>query len=348
MASEEGLTPISELGEFGLIEHLAKKFIIDPSRTVKGIGDDAAILNPSGDLQRVLSTDMLLEGIHFDLTFMPIEHLGYKAVVVNLSDIYAMNALPDAITVSVALSNRFTVEAMDAFYSGVLKACKRYGVDLVGGDTSSSTTGMVISVTASGLVPAEKAVTRDGAKVNDLVCVSGDLGAAYAGLQILQREKSVFLNNPDIQPDLESYEYVVGRNLKPEARNDIIETLAEAGIVPTSMIDVSDGMASELNHICRQSGVGVSIFEEKVPIHIQTSRVADEFNISNLTFAMNGGEDYELLFTANLEDFDKLNHLSNIHVIGHITNADEGMVIVGRSGNVIEITAQGWDHFRSE
>ncbi len=346
MKGNENLTPVSALGEFGLIERLSGKFAINPEKTIRGIGDDAAVLQNSGEKKRLLSTDILIEGVHFDLSFIPMQHLGYKAIVANLSDICAMNAVPDAVTVSIAMSNRFSVEAIESLYDGIALACKKYGVDLVGGDTSSSVSGLVISVTASGLATEKEIVYRDGAGTNDLVCVTGDLGAAFAGLKILQREKTVFMNNPDIQPELDGYEYVIERNMKPEARTETIDLFRESKIVPGSMIDISDGLASELHHLCRGSKTGAVIYEEKIPMDAQTKEVAAEFNLPAMTLALHGGEDYELLFTVGLEDFNKVNHLSGIHIIGHMTDPGEGVRLMTRSGGLVEIASSGWDHFR--
>lgn len=337
-------TELSDLGEFGLIKHLTDNFVLKNASSVKGIGDDAAVIDYQ-DKQTVVSTDMLVEGVHFDLSYVPLKHLGYKAVSVNLSDIYAMNATPRQITISIAVSNRFSVEALDEFYSGVYLACERHGVDLVGGDTTSSQIGFVISVTAVGEVEKDKVVYRSGAKENDLLCVSGDLGAAYMGLQLLEREKSVFKENPNIQPDLEGKDYILQRQLKPEARKDIIALFKELAITPTAMIDVSDGLASEALHICHSSGVGCSLYEEKIPIDTLTAMTAEEFNISAQTCALNGGEDYELLFTAPLSAFDVLKANKKISIIGHITDKNSGCNLITKSGQAFPLKAQGWDSF---
>ena len=335
---------ISQLGEFGLIDRIRRKFTITHSQTVRGIGDDAAVMDAGEDLI-ILSSDMLVEGIHFDLTYTPIQHLGYKAVAVNVSDIVAMNGKPGQILVNIALSNRFSVEAVDALYEGIRAACENYKIDLVGGDTTSSTSGLIISVTAMGRVAKNKVAYRSGAKENDIICVTGDLGAAFTGLQVLEREKEVFLTNPDMQPGLEKYDYIVGRQLKPEARAEIIYDLEEFGIVPTSMIDISDGLASELLHISRESNVGVRIYEDKIPIDQLAYDTAVEFKLDPITCALNGGEDYELLFTIRKEDQDKIKNHPDIHTIGYIHPRTDQNVMVTRSGNVVALRAQGWDHF---
>jgi thiamine-monophosphate kinase len=345
--SAQDLTPISRLGEFGLIEHLTKDFIVHNPDVVKGIGDDAAVYAVSDKEVHVVTTDLLIEGVHFDLRYVPLKHLGYKSVVVNLSDIYAMNAKPFGITVSVALSSKFTVEAMDAFYEGVEIACRHYDVDLLGGDTSSSRVGMVVSVTALGKASKSDIVYRDGAKEHDLICVSGDLGGAYAGLQVLEREKEVFLKNPNVQPDLVNRDYVVGRQLKPEARGDMIRILRENGIKPSSMIDLSDGLASDLLHITKQSGKGATIYEDKLPIDHETVLVAEDFGIPALTMALNGGEDYELLFTVPLESYDKVKSLKGVTIIGHIVEVEAGVNIITNNGSMLPLQAQGWNHFNS-
>ncbi len=335
---------IQQLGEFGLIDRIAEKFSRVHAASIKTIGDDAAVIAGSEEVTLV-STDMLLEGIHFDLSYVPLQHLGYKAVAVNVSDIAAMNGTPKQIVMGLALSNRFSVEAIDLFYEGVRAACISYGVDLVGGDTTSSASGLVISVTILGTAPREQVTYRSGAKVNDILCVTGDLGAAYMGLQVLEREKQVFLTNPDMQPELERYEYMVGRQLKPEARMDIVHELAELKIVPTSMIDVSDGLASELLHIARQSEVGVKIFEDKIPIDNTAYETAIEFKIDPITAALNGGEDYELLFTIQPGDYEKLKNHADIHFIGHLHDNANQHVMISKQGTVVPLKAQGWDHF---
>ncbi len=337
-------TELSSLGEFGLIDHITKHIELTQTSTIKGVGDDAAILQFDTE-QIVVSTDMLLEGIHFDLSYVPLKHLGYKSIVVNLSDIYSMNAVPTQVLVSIGVSNRFSLEAIEEIYQGMNIACKRYGVDLVGGDTSASKQGLVISVTAIGKQEATKITKREGAGINDLLCVSGDLGAAYMGLQLLEREKNVYLNNPEIQPDLEGYDYIVERQLKPEARKDIIEILKEKEIIPTSMIDVSDGLASEILHLCKSSNLGCSVYEEKIPIDPMTYDAARMFNLDPTVCALSGGEDYELLFTVKQSDFDKLKNNPDISIIGHMTQQSEGPQLVSKSGNQHKITAQGWNAF---
>lgn len=343
----EERTEISDLGEFGLIDRISAGFVNQNSSTVLGIGDDAAIID-TGEKFSVVSTDMLVEGVHFDLSFQPLMHLGYKAISVNISDIAAMNATPEQVTVNLAISSRFSVEAIDEFYKGVKAACENFKVDLVGGDTTASTSGLIISVTAIGTVEKNKVTTRAGAKDKDIICVTGDLGAAYVGLQVLEREKQVFLSNPEMQPKLSDYEYVVGRQLRPEARMDIIHELDEFGVVPTSMIDVSDGLASELLHISKQSGIGMRIFEEQLPIDNQTYETAVQFNLDPITCVLNGGEDYELLFTIAQNDYEKLKKHPDIHFIGHVEKEDKSPGLVTKSGNWVALQAQGWNHFVSE
>lgn len=340
----ENRTELSQLGEFGLIDRIKSKFPISNSSTLIGIGDDAAVID-SGTDDVLVSTDMLLEGIHFDLSYMPLQHLGYKAVAVNVSDIAAMNGTAEQIVLSLAISNRFSLEAVDALFEGIHAACKNYNVDLVGGDTSSSASGLVISITVLGRASREKIVKRSGAKANDILCVTGDLGAAYLGLQVLEREKQVFLSNPDMQPDLEKYEYLVGRQLKPEARMDIIHELRDKNCVPTSMIDVSDGLASELFHLGKSSNLGVKIFEDKVPIDHTTFETAIEFKLDPITCALHGGEDYELLFTINPADYDKIKSHPDIHFIGHMHNDPTQNVLVTKQQTVVPLQAQGWNHF---
>lgn len=335
-------TELSSLGEFGLIDHLTKHIELKNLETVKGVGDDAAVLL-FGNKLTVVTTDMLVEGVHFDLTYVPLKHLGYKSVIVNLSDVYAMNAQPKQITVAFAISSRFSLEAVEELYAGMLMACKKYGVDLVGGDTTSSTSGLVISITAIGSVTPEKVTYRNGAKEKNLLCVSGDLGGAYMGLQILEREKAIFKENPNLQPDLEGKDYIIERQLKPEARKDIIELLAQLDIKPTSMIDISDGLASEILHICKNSNVGVELYEEKIPIDPLTYDTAREFDLDPTLCALSGGEDYELLFTIDMKDYDKVKNQLDFTVIGHITNPEKGKNLVTKSGAVVELTAQGWD-----
>lgn len=335
---------ISQIGEFGLIDRIRGKFALHHPQSVKGIGDDAAAIG-TGDQLTLIASDMLVEGIHFDLTYTPIAHLGYKAVAVNVSDIAAMNGKASQILVNIALSNRFSVEAVDALYDGIRAACDNYKVDLIGGDTTSSTSGLIISITAIGSVDRHKVAYRDGAKENDIICVTGDLGAAFTGLQVLEREKQVFLANPEMQPGLEKYDYIVGRQLKPEARTEIIYDLEEAGVIPTSMIDVSDGLASELLHISKESNAGVRIYEDKIPIDQLAYETAVEFKLDPVTCALNGGEDYELLFTINKSDQEKIKNHPDIHMIGYIHSRPDQNVMVTKSGNVVPLRAQGWDHF---
>jgi thiamine-monophosphate kinase len=335
-------TNLAELGEFGLIKHLTQHIELYQPSTIKGVGDDAAVIN-NEDLQTVISTDILIEGVHFDLTYVPLRHLGYKSVIVNLSDVYAMNAHPKQILVSIALSNRFKLEAIEELYSGMLAACKKYKVDLVGGDTTSSLSGLVISITAIGGVKKEDITYRNGAKETNLLCVSGDLGGAYMGLQVLEREKSVFKENPKLQPDLEGKDYLLERQLKPEARKDIIETLDSLGIKPTAMIDVSDGLSSEILHLCSQSDVGVELYEEKIPIDSLTYETAREFNLDPTLCSLSGGEDYELLFTVDINEYEKLKNSMDITIIGHITDKAKGCNMISKSGTVHELKAQGWN-----
>ena len=334
-------TEISTLGEFGLIRHLTEKIELKNDTTIKGVGDDAAVLNYK-DKKILVTTDLLLEGVHFDLTYVPLKHLGYKSAVVNFSDVYAMNGYPKQITVSVGLSKRFSIEDVEEFYAGLQLACDVYGVDMVGGDTSVSMTGLIISITCIGEGDNGKIVYRSGAKENDLICVSGDLGAAYMGLQLLEREKHIYSGEKDFQPDFSGKEYILERQLKPEARKDIVEELYKAGIVPTSMIDISDGLSSELLHISKESNVGCRIFEERIPIDYQTAVMAEEFNMNLITAALNGGEDYELLFTVPLGSHDAVSTMKGIKIIGHITKPESGNVLVGRDGGEIELKAQGW------
>jgi len=340
----EKRSEISQLGEFGLIDRISSKVTLTQPSSIKGIGDDAAVID-SGDHYKLLSTDMLVEGIHFDLAYIPLQHLGYKAVAVNVSDIAAMNGKAEQITVSLALSSRFSVEAVDALYEGIRAACESYSVDLVGGDTTSSMSGLMISIAVVGTVQKESVVYRSGAKPGDILCVTGDLGAAYIGLQILEREKQVYMTNPDMQPVLEQYEYLIGRQLKPEARTNIIFDLKEFGIQPTSMIDVSDGLASELFHIGKNSSVGVRIYEDKIPIDQSAYETAIEFNLDPVTCALNGGEDYELLFTISKEDHEKIKHHPDIHLIGYVHDRQDQHVMITKQGNVVPLRAQGWDHF---
>jgi thiamine-monophosphate kinase len=341
----EKRTEISELGEFGLIRHLTKTITLHHPTTVKGVGDDAAIIQPTAGEHMVISTDMLVEGVHFDLMYVPLRHLGYKSIVVNLSDICAMNAIPSQVTVSLAISNRFSLEAIEELYTGMRKACDWYGVDLVGGDTTSSLSGLIISVTAVGFAQPDRIVTRAGARENDLIVVSGDLGAAYLGLQVLEREKEVFKSAPAAQPELSGYEYLLERQLKPEARKDVVELLSALKVVPTSMIDISDGLASEVKHLCAQSLTGCDIYEEKIPVDPKSIAAAAEFGMDHVTCALNGGEDYELLFTIRQSDYDNIKGNPNLTVIGHITEAATGCRLITRGGGIAELRAQGWDSF---
>lgn len=334
-------TDISTLGEFGLIRHLTEKIKLHNKSTLKGVGDDAAVLDYQ-DKKTLVTTDLLLEGVHFDLTYVPLKHLGYKSAVVNFSDIYAMNGQPKQITVSIGISKRFSIEDIEEIYAGINHACEVYGVDLVGGDTSSSLTGLTISITCLGEGDASKIVYRSGAKENDLICVSGDLGAAYMGLQLLEREKYVFKGEADFQPNFSGKEYILERQLKPEARKDIVEMLDRENIMPTSMIDVSDGLSSELLHISKESNVGTRIFEDRIPIDYQTAVMAEELNMNLVTAALNGGEDYELLFTVPLGLHDKVDAMKGVKIIGHITKPEYGNVLVGRDNGEIELKAQGW------
>ena len=335
-------TSLAELGEFGLIKHITKYFKVENSTSVKAIGDDAAVLDAS-EKQTLVSTDLLIEGVHFDLSYMPLKHLGYKAVMVNLSDVYAMNGIAEQITVSIAVSNRFPLEAIEELYAGIQLACETYKIDLVGGDTTSSTKGILISVTAIGKAEKEEIVYRDGAKETDLIVVSGDLGAAYLGLQILEREKQVFKVDPNNQPDLDNYTYLIERQLKPEARKDISGLLKELEIQPTSMIDISDGLSSELFHICTQSKVGCKIYEDKLPLDPQVISACEEFELDSTMVALSGGEDYELLFTVPIANFDQLKGNPNFSIIGHITAENQGLQLVTRANQDIPLKAQGWN-----
>ena len=344
---DQSRTSLSQLGEFGLIDHLTQNFAINQPTTVTGIGDDAAIIDTQGK-QLVVSTDLLVEGVHFDLAFMPLKHLGYKAVMVNLSDIYAMNAEATQVTVSIAVSNRFPLEALEELYAGIALACSIYKVDLVGGDTTSSTKGLLISVTAMGLADESDIVKRDGAKEGDLLVVSGDLGASYMGLQVLEREKQVHQVNPNTQPDLEPYSYLIERQLKPESRKDIIALLKSIEVKPTSMIDISDGLSSEIIHICKSSDVGCRLYEEKIPLDPQLINVCEEFDIDSTTVALSGGEDYELLFTISQQDFEKIKGNPNLTVIGHMTAPQDGMNLITRANTSIPIVARGWNALKEE
>ena len=345
MFENKGRTEIEQLGEFGLIEHLTKHFEIKNPSSVKGIGDDAAVLN-FDNKKTLISTDLLLEGIHFDLAYTPLKHLGYKAVQVNLSDIYAMNGTATQITVSIGISSKFPLEAVEELYQGISIACEKYGIDLIGGDTSSSKQGLVISVTSIGFADEDKICYRNGAQEGDLLCVSGDLGGAYIGLQLLEREKGIFLENPNIQPDLEGKDYIVERQLKPEARKDIVEALELMKIKPTSMIDVSDGLASEILHLCKQSNKGCSLYEDKIPIDPMTYDTARDFGLDPTVCALNGGEDYELLFTVSQNDFEIIKNNPDISIIGHITEAAAGCHLISKSQKVHELKAQGWNAFK--
>lgn len=340
-------TSLEKLGEFGLIDHLTNHFELKNPSTKKGIGDDAAVLDFKGK-KTLVSTDLLIEGVHFDLSYMPLKHLGYKAIVVNLSDISAMNATPTQVTVSIALSNRFTLEAVEELYAGIRLACEHYQVDLIGGDTSSSQTGLMISVTAIGEANKSEIAYRSAAKDKQLIVLTGDIGAAYMGLQVLEREKQVFLVNPNNQPDLDMYSYIIERQLKPEARTDIKKLLKDLGVKPQAMIDVSDGLSSELMHICTQSEVGCQIYEDKLPLDPEFMNVCEEFNLDSTTIAINGGEDYELLFTIKMEDFDKIKGNPHLTVIGHTTDKSAGMNLVTRENSQIPIKARGWNHMENE
>lgn len=344
MLENSSRTEISSVGEFGLIDLLTSHIKIHHPSTVKGVGDDAAVIN-HGAKQTVVSTDLLLEGVHFDLSYFPLKHLGYKSIVVNLSDIYAMNATPKQVTVSIGISNRFSLEAVEELYAGMLAACNRYEVDLIGGDTSSSKQGLVISVTAIGEAEEEAITFRSGAQVNDLLCVSGDLGGAYTGYQLLEREKRIFLANPEVQPDLEGKDYIVERQLKPEARKDIIQLLKDLNVKPNSMIDISDGLSSEVIHLASKSNVGIQVYEEKIPIDPQTYEMARELDLDPTLTALSGGEDYELLFTVPQADYDKIKNQPDITIIGYVTEAAEGINLMSKGGNKHPLKAQGWKAF---
>lgn len=342
MTLKEKRTPISELGEFGLIDHLTEKVRIKNKSTKKGIGDDAAVIDHGKD-QTVITSDILLEGIHFNLIYTPLKHLGYKAAVINFSDIYAMNADPTQMIISLGISNKFAVEDIDLLYEGINLACDNYGVDLVGGDTSSSLTGLTISITAIGHAPKKDIVYRNAAVINDIICVTGDLGAAYLGLQLLEREKKIFVEVPGAQPDLGNYEYVLRRQLKPEPRVDVIKKLKEKKVRPSSMIDISDGLSSEILHICKSSGIGCNIYQEKIPVDKETTKLAEEFKLDPITAALNGGEDYELVFTVSMDDFEKIKETPFIHPIGHITEKSQGCNLITPDGVSVKIKAQGWN-----
>jgi thiamine-monophosphate kinase len=339
---------LNQLGEFGLINHLTNKFENKVPSTIKGIGDDAAVIYLNEDESTLISTDLLIEGVHFNLMYMPLKHLGYKAVAVNVSDICAMNGVAEQITVSIGVSNRFQTEALEELYKGIQLACENYNVDLVGGDTTSSQLGLMISITAIGKAKNSEITYRNGAKEHDLLVVSGDLGGAYMGLQILEREKEVYKANPAIQPDLEGHDYIIQRQLRPEARKDIVSYLKELEVIPTSMIDISDGLASEIIHICKASNVGCHIYDEKIPIDAQTSIAAIDFNMDPATCVLNGGEDYELLFTIKQTDYDKIKGNPNMTVIGHITDPNDGIYFIDKNGSVIELQAMGFNHFKNE
>jgi thiamine-monophosphate kinase len=347
MSDKPKRTELHELGEFKVIDLLTERATISNQSTIKGVGDDAAVISPS-DKQLVVTTDLLLEGVHFDLTYFPLRHLGYKSVVVNLSDVYAMNATPKQITVSVGISKRFCLEDLQELYNGIYLACEKYGVDLVGGDTSTSYTGLTISVTAIGEADEKDLAYRSGAKVNDLLCVTGNLGAAYMGLQLLEREKKVFEGNPNIKPQFEGWDYILERFLKPEARKLTIETLQKEGVKPTSMIDISDGLSSEAMHICKSSNVGCRIYLEKLPIDQQTFKIAEEMHIDAVVAALNGGEDYELLFTVPISEHEKMLAMEGVSIIGHITSENTGAFLVTPDGNEIQLKAQGWNAMKEE
>ena len=343
MKKETTQTIISAIGEFGLIERITKDIKIRNTTTIKGVGDDAALLDYA-DKQIVVSSDLLTEGVHFNLMYVPLKHLGYKAVIVNLSDVCAMNAVPKQIVVNIALSGKFSVEAVEELYSGIHLACEKYGVDLVGGDTTSSLTGLTISITVLGEVEKENAVMRSGALPTDLLCVTGDLGGAYMGLQLLERENEVFKVNNKMQPQLTGFDYILERQLKPEARIDIVAAFKKLGIKPTSMIDISDGLSSEIHHLCKNSGLGCCVYEDKIPLDFQTKKMAEEMNINPLVAALNGGEDYELLFTLPLSDYDKIKNDPDFTIIGHMNDASEGVNLITGAGSAIPLVAQGWEH----
>lgn len=351
MVDESGipLTPVGKIGEFGLIEKITAGFSAYSPDLLKGIGDDAAVIRINDEESLLISTDLLMEAIHFDIRYVPLKHLGYKAIAVNLSDIFAMNGVPTGVTVSIAFGNRYTVEAIEEIYEGVRAACEEFKIDLLGGDTSSSATGLAISVTAVGRALTDSVVYRSGAKATNLICVSGDLGAAYAGLQLLEREKEVYLADPEMQPDLSGRDYVVGRQLRPVPRKDIIEKLKEIDIQPTSMIDVSDGLSSDLKHLCKASGTGARIYQQQIPIDHETISVADDFKIHELTYALNGGEDYELLFTIDMNQREQISLLKDVRIIGYMTAEDDGLTIVNLETNQIyDLGSKGFDHFNRE
>lgn len=341
-AENKPLTDIAKLGEFGLIDHLTKNIELKNPKTLKGVGDDAAVIDAGQDLMLV-SKDLLVEGVHFDMVYTPLKHLGYKSIAVNLSDIYAMNGKPSQVIIGLAISSRYTLEALEELYEGMLAACNKYGVDMAGGDTTASPSGLFISITVIGHTKANKVVYRSGSKPNDLICVSGSLGNAYCGLLVLQREKAAFKGNPNMKPDLDSYEFVLQRQLKPEPRHDIADLLEKAAVMPTSMIDVSDGLASEVLHLCKNSGTGALIYEEHIPVDQRMAAVAHEFNLDPITCALSGGEDYELLFTIAQKDYQKIKNIESISIIGHVTDASHGAHLITTSGQWVELTAQGWD-----
>jgi len=347
MSEKQERTEINTLGEFGLIDHLTSPIKPHNPSTLVGVGDDAGVID-NGEFVTLVSTDMLVEGIHFDLMYSPLKHLGYKAVTTNLSDIYAMNGTPKQITFSMALSNRFSVESLEELYAGIHAACDRYKVDLIGGDTTSSTSGLIISVTAIGQGEKDKLTYRNGAKVGDIICLTGDFGAAYLGLQLLEREKQIYLSNPEIQPNLEGQSYPVGRQLKPEAKKEIIEDFAKNKLVPTAMIDVSDGISSELHHLCRASSVGAFLEESGVPIHPEVEMLSIQFNLDPITCALSGGEDYELLFTIDPDDIEKVKYTPGIYIAGEIVAAEDGIKLHTKGGNIHELPAQGWTHFKKD
>ena len=340
--NEKSVSELDQLGEFGLIDHLTQNIKLQNASSKKGVGDDAAVIEYK-DKQTLVTTDLLVEGVHFDMIYMPLKHLGYKAVSVNLSDVYAMNAIPKQITVSIAVSNRMSIEALEELYEGIYLACEIYGVDVVGGDTTSSTSGLIISITAIGEGEKDKLVYRDGAKESDLICVSGDLGGAFMGLQLLEREKQIYNENPKVQPDFSGYDYLLERQLKPEPRKDVIDMFKEIGIHPTSMIDVSDGLSSDLIHICRQSEVGCTIYEDKIPLDHSTINAADEMKLDPTVCALNGGEDYELLFTISQDDYEKIKDQKRVAVIGHVTPDKGRYQFISKGDQVQELSAQGWN-----
>lgn len=346
--NEQNRTEIATIGEFGLIRRLTDDLKLNNESTVYGVGDDCAVLNYPKEKQVLITTDLLMEGVHFDLTYVPLKHLGYKAAMVNMSDIYAMNGMPKQMTVSLALSKRFCIEDVEELYGGIRLACEQHGVDIVGGDTSSSMTGLTISITCIGEADKDSVVYRNGAKETNLICVTGDLGAAYMGLQLLEREKAVFKGEKEAQPDFAGKEYILERQLKPEARRDIILKLAEAGIKPTAMMDISDGLSSELLHICTQSKVGCRIYEEHIPLDYQTAIMAEELNMNVTTCALNGGEDYELLFTVSIADHEKISQMEGVKLIGHITKEELGCGLITRDGQEFELKAQGWNPLKEE